>query len=176
LAPPHKKEQEISAFSARAEMVRLALAGEEKMDVCLVEESLPPPSYTIKTLRALSAGRLAGCELFFVIGSDSLFDLLTWHDYEEILATVHLLVAARQGDAGADVAGMAQRLGYAIDGDPIAGDRWHCPGKKDIFFLPGYVPAVSSTALRAALKRGEECPLLPPAVAAWLRERRLYEK
>ena len=169
LAPPHKSGREISAFSVRVEMIRLALAGEEKMDVCLVEKELPPPSYTIKTLRYLSTGRLAGSELFFVIGSDSLFDLPTWHDYEEILATVHLLVAARQGEAETDLAGMAQRLGYRTEGD-----RWHCPGKKDIFFLPGYVPAVSSTALRAALRRGEDCPLLPPTVAAWLKERRLY--
>ena len=169
LSPPHKKMREISDFPARAEMVRLAVAGEEKMDICLVEESLPPPSYTIKTLRHLATGCLAGHELFFVIGSDSLFDLPTWQDYEEILATVHLLVAAREGYANLDI--MARRLGYRIDGD-----RWHSPGKKNIFFLSGHVPTVSSSALRAALKRGEDCPLLPPAVAAWLRARRLYEK
>jgi len=169
LVPPHKEGRKISAFSARAEMVRLATSGEERMAVCRVEEELPPPSYTIKTLRHLASGSLGGCQLFFVIGSDSLFDLPTWHNYEEILATVHILVAVRQGCIETDLASMAERLGYQNDGD-----RWYRPGKKDIFFLSGYVPAVSSSALRAALRRGEECPLLPPAVAAWLKERRLY--
>ena len=166
-APPHKERRKISDFQTRVEMVRLALAGEEKMDICLAEERLPPPSYTIKTLRYLAQGCLAGCQLFFVIGSDSLFYLPTWRDHEEILATVHLLVAARRGCG--ELAVMARRLGYQIDGT-----RWWSPGKKDIFFLPGDVPTVSSSALRAALRRGEECPLLPPAVAAWLKERRLY--
>ena len=148
-------------------MVRLALASEEKMDICLVEKDLPPPSYTIKTLRHLATGCLSGCRLFFVIGSDSLFDLPNWHDHEEILTTAHLLVAARPGCG--DLATMAQRLGYQIDGD-----RWWRSGKKDIVLLSGHVPVVSSSALRTTLRHGQESPLLPLAVAAWLRQRRLY--
>ena len=167
LVPPHKEGGAISDFQIRAEMVRLALAGEEKMGLCLLEKELPPPSYTIKTLRHLTQGCLSGCELFFVIGSDSLLDLPVWRDHEEILTIVHLLVAARRGCG--DLTTMVRRLGYHIDGD-----RCWRPGKKDIFFLSGDVPAVSSSSLRAALGRGEECPLLPPAVASWLKERRLY--
>jgi nicotinate-nucleotide adenylyltransferase len=165
-APPHKEGRKITDFAARVEMLRLATIGEEKMAVCLLEEHLPPPSYTSKTLRHLQE-RFAGCELSFVIGSDSFFDLPSWHDYEEIIATAHLLVAARRGCA--DLSIMAGRLGYQI-----MGDRWQRPGKKDIFILSGQVAAVSSSDLRAALRRGEECPLLPPAVADRLRERRLY--
>lgn len=168
-APPHKTEREISDFQARAEMLKLALADEDKMDICLVEKELPLPSYTITTLRHLTVGYLSGCQVFFVIGSDSLFDLPTWRGYEDILATVHLLVARRPGCG--DLTAMVQRLGYHIDGD-----RCWRSGKKDIFFLSGEVPAVSSSALRAALRRGEECSLLPPTVAAWLQRRRLYEK
>jgi len=165
-APPHKEDREITDFLARVEMLKLAIVGEEKMAVCLLEEQLPPPSYTSKTLRHLQE-RFPDRELSFVIGSDSLFDLPDWHDYEEVLATAHLVVAARHGCA--DLSVMATRLGYRI-----MGDRWQRPGKKDIFFLSGQVDGVSSSALRAALRRGEDCPLLPPAVAAWLKERRLY--
>jgi nicotinate-nucleotide adenylyltransferase len=172
-APPHKEGRMITDFQERVEMVRIALVGEEKMTVCLVEEQLPPPSYTIKTLRHLAAGDLADGEIFFIIGADSLLDLPNWRDYEEILATTHIIVAARRGCGDlAAMAGMARRLGYRLtDG------RWLCPGKKEIFFLSGQLPTISSSALRALLQRGrveEAAAFLPVGLAAWLRERRLY--
>ena len=73
--PPHKQSSEITPGKARAEMVEFAIAGCPGMSVSDLELKRAGKSYTVDTLEALHAEDPSR-ELYFLIGADSLHDLL----------------------------------------------------------------------------------------------------
>ncbi len=83
--PPHKQGQEISPAEIRLELVRAAIQGEPGFELSRVDLDRPGPHYSIDTVSLLRA-QYPGAELFFLIGSDSLHDLPTWHTPQEFVA------------------------------------------------------------------------------------------
>jgi nicotinate-nucleotide adenylyltransferase len=68
----------------------------ERVRVEPIEASLPPPSYSIRTLEALSE-RHPEAVLRLVIGADALPGLPLWHRSEEIQARFSPIVVGRDG-------------------------------------------------------------------------------
>ena len=66
--------------------------------------------YSADMLRALST-RYADHDLVFIMGSDSLLQLETWHEPEEILSLCSLAVAPRPGDSPEAIAAATARWG-----------------------------------------------------------------
>jgi nicotinate-nucleotide adenylyltransferase len=62
-----------------------------------VEAGLPTPSYSLNTIQALKREFGAGHEWFFLIGADNWAIFPTWHQPEEVLRQVTLLVYPRSG-------------------------------------------------------------------------------
>ena len=108
-APPHKGLGERTPAAVRLEMASLAIDDDLRFTVSGVEIERGLV-YTADTLRALSA-RYAGHDLVFIMGSDSLLQLETWHEPEELLALCSLAVAPRPGDAPEAIAAAAARWG-----------------------------------------------------------------
>ena len=86
------------------------------------------------------ATRYADHDLVFIMGSDSLLQLETWHEPEELLSLCSLAVAPRPGDSPEAIAAAAARWGdYQVDaagraaagrlvvGHPCAGRRGAAP-------------------------------------------------
>jgi nicotinate-nucleotide adenylyltransferase len=94
--PPHKLDQEISAFDRRSDMIQLAIAGHRAFRVDELEKGRPGPSFTADTLAELQQSD-PDAELSLIIGSDCLPDLPTWHDPVRIVKQASLLVTARPG-------------------------------------------------------------------------------
>jgi nicotinate-nucleotide adenylyltransferase len=92
--PPHKRHAEITHPEARVEMLQLAIGGNESFHVSHLELERGDVSYTIDTLRALSAEDPTR-ELFLMLGADSLNDLPHWRSPEEICRLALPLVARR---------------------------------------------------------------------------------
>ena len=92
--PPHKREQALTPFGQRVEMLALALSGNPAFRIDELEKDRTGPSYTVDTLAQLQAQR-PGDELCFIIGSDSLHDLPGWYQPRRILELATLLVVAR---------------------------------------------------------------------------------
>lgn len=63
--------------------------------MCDVEAERDEPSYTVDTVRILQ-DRYADTDFNFLIGSDSLRDLPTWHGSQELTERIHFLVAVRR--------------------------------------------------------------------------------
>lgn len=111
--PPHKK-REITDVVHRAEMVRLAVNLDSRFAFSDMDLRGDRPSYTSELLTLLGDS-LAGTELFFLIGADSLATFSTWHDPEVILEKAVLGVAERPGSTIDDsvrtsVDGLATRI------------------------------------------------------------------
>jgi nicotinate-nucleotide adenylyltransferase len=113
-APPHKGLGERTPAAVRLEMASLAVDDDLRFTASGVEIERGVV-YTADTLRALSA-RYADHDLVFIMGSDSLLQLETWHAPEELLTLCSLAVAPRPGDPQEAIAAAAARWG----GDQVA--------------------------------------------------------
>jgi nicotinate-nucleotide adenylyltransferase len=169
--PPHKSSAPLAAFCDRLAMVRLAIEGEARFSCSDIEQKLPAPSYTVETLRAVEETAGSGTHLFFLIGSDAVMDLLSWHLYDEILRRISLIVVRRRDESGARVDGFLCRLGYSK-----VGETWSRPGGyREIFVLQRIPDNYSSTAIRERIAAGvKPHGEVPPAVLAYIEEHGLY--
>jgi nicotinate-nucleotide adenylyltransferase len=98
-----------TSAEVRLEMASLAIDDDLRFTVSgiEIEQSLV---YSADMLRALST-RYADHDLVFIMGSDSLLQLETWHQPEEILSLCSLAVAPRPGDSPEAIAAAAARWG-----------------------------------------------------------------
>jgi nicotinate-nucleotide adenylyltransferase len=95
---PWQKARVLAPAAQRAEMVRLAIAGEPRfrLEACELERS--GASYTIDTVLELQQ-REPAAKWFLVLGQDQLARLHTWHRWRELVERVTLAVANRAGEA-----------------------------------------------------------------------------
>jgi nicotinate-nucleotide adenylyltransferase len=87
-----------TAAAVRLEMVRAAIAGDDRFQADGLELRRTGPSYTVDTLRELR-DRHPGAELFFITGADNLADLPRWREPDEIARLATLAVVSRAGDS-----------------------------------------------------------------------------
>lgn len=157
--PPHKRGVERTAASHRLEMVRLAIAGNPAFEVSDIETKRSGPSYSVETLTEIKAQR-PDDDLFFLIGSDSLADLPTWREPEEIARLASIVVVNRPGVDDPGLAGFLPDLGphaqplQTVDIPPIG---------------------VASRVLRERLAEGRSVRYqIPRAVEAYIEAHKLY--
>jgi nicotinate-nucleotide adenylyltransferase len=154
-SPPHKSRTVGASRRHRLAMLRLAVSRRRGCAVYTGELNRHGPSYSIDTIRALKR-RHRDADLHFIIGSDNLREIRTWHRYREILANVVLCVAHRPGHS--------LRRPAELRGARIA-----------VFPSPEW--NVSSSLIRGYLARGFSCTgLLPDAVRAYIGRNRLYDR
>ena len=129
---PLKKKEDLMKDEDRLKMVELAVEGDSRLKVSDIEMSLPLPSYTINTLRALTS-QYPDDQFVFICGMDSLQGMHRWREYQAILDGYELLVFPRKGYDG--------------------GELIHHPHVK---VLETPVIEVSSTFIRNSMKVGKD--------------------
>lgn len=175
--PPHKDATHASG-ALRAEMLELAIAGEPGLGVDRSELEREGPSWTIDTLRLLRARQGPHRPIAWVVGGDSLLRLDTWMQWRELFSHGHVLAVARPGspldeDSIAGLApAVARQTGFRRR--PAAALAETPAGGFAVLDLPALRPE-SSTEVRSRIASGGDWePMLPPAVAGFIRDRRLY--
>ena len=96
--PPHKGDTHADA-EQRATMLELAVAGEAGLQVDRRELRRRGPSWTLDTLLELRSEVGPRAPLVWLIGSDSLLQLDTWHRWRELFDHAHILAVQRPGSA-----------------------------------------------------------------------------
>ena len=169
--PPHKPEGLVASDDDRLAMLRLAVADRPGLELCTWEVDRGGRHYTIDTLRALRGAR--GWDPVFVVGMDALADLASWREPDRLLAEFDLVAVDRPGrtveEAAARIAGLGATRVRAWDGSADVGRGGR------VFHL-GIPPRdVSASEIRRRCAAGEPLDdLVPPAVARYIRERKLY--
>jgi nicotinate-nucleotide adenylyltransferase len=157
---PHKARGPVLEGPRRLELLRVAFAGLDRIEVDDLELRRRTVSYTVETLRAFQA-RHPQDELGFIIGADSLPDLPGWRDAGELGRLATFLVAVRPGSEAASTLSAT----------------WRIPGLR-LEAVPTTPIGISSTQVRSRIARG--LPLagfVPDAVAerlaaaGWYRDR-----
>ena len=95
--PPHKRSGDLAAADHRLAMTRLAVADEPGFEVSDVELQREGPSYTIDTVESFRRTLGSEAELHWIIGSDSLPELPTWHRVDELVDLCAIVTATRPG-------------------------------------------------------------------------------
>jgi len=95
--PPHKLSNDISPVDHRLAMVKLAIASNPYFAVSRVDIDRFGPCYTVDTIELLRAEWGPDIELYFIMGSDSLADILTWYRPERLIRLCSLAVVERPG-------------------------------------------------------------------------------
>ncbi len=143
----HPFDKQLAPFSDRARMCELLAAPFTRVRVDRVEEELGGDSYTLRTVKALQA-RHAEHRYALVIGADLVAERERWHGWPELKQLVDFIVVGRQGTPAATGAVAEVQL-----------------------------PAISSTAVRQRIARGEPVDaIVPSAVVDYIRERGLYHE
>lgn len=94
--PPHKQGNVHTSVEHRLEMVRLSVEGNSGFTISRVDVERPGPHYSIDMLAVLQQEDREA-QLHFIIGSDSLRDLPTWHEPAKLTGLVRLVVMPRPG-------------------------------------------------------------------------------
>src|SRR5688572_21772618 len=76
--PAHALDKRLAPFEDRVEMCELALGWLPGVEVSRIEQSLPLPSRTLYTLKALKSAH-PDWSLRLVIGADVLLETQKWH-------------------------------------------------------------------------------------------------
>lgn len=93
---PLKASADLLHEHLRLQMLELAIAGKERMKASTIEFELPKPSYTLRTLQALTK-QYPHHAFTLLIGSDNMQIFDQWKDYRTILHTYAVLVYPRKG-------------------------------------------------------------------------------
>ena len=94
--PPHKQNSLLAHCEDRIEMLRLALASHDKLEVSLNECERGGISYTVDTVNDLIAQHPKD-HFSLILGPDALADLPSWKKPQEILSAVTILAIERRG-------------------------------------------------------------------------------
>ncbi|HOY30835.1 MAG TPA: nicotinate (nicotinamide) nucleotide adenylyltransferase [Bacteroidales bacterium] len=93
---PFKSESSLLDDDHRYKMVQLAIKKNIRLKACNIEFSLPKPSYTINTLRALEE-KYPDKKFALIMGSDNLDNFDKWKDYKDIIDHHRIWVYPRHG-------------------------------------------------------------------------------
>ena len=156
--PPHKREGLIEA-GRRMDMVRLALAEEKDFYPSDIELSRNGTIYTVDTLKLLRE-QMPGAEFYYIIGEDTLYDLLNWREPDRVFEMCRFLVCPRPGSLPANRA-------QAIKVELNSRGAW-------FGYLSMKAQELSSTAVRLSLAAQGEADGLHPAVMEYIRVMGLY--
>ena len=95
--PPHKTQEYIAPKEDRFNMVRLAIAGKKNYLISRLEIDRSGYSYAIDTFNELKKEYGSDSELFYIMGMDSINEILTWKKPLELFKICKFIVATRPG-------------------------------------------------------------------------------
>ncbi|WP_218310626.1 nicotinate (nicotinamide) nucleotide adenylyltransferase [Alteromonas antoniana] len=175
--PPHKCVGGIDE-KHRVNMVQAVCKQSALLYPELIELSLPSPSYTVQTLRELRRQH-PKATVYFLIGYDSLYNLPSWHEWQQLTDYCHLTVMRR---TDGNVALSAELTAFIDARREYEPDIMSGKPGGSIYFADTTLHTVSSTALREAIAgttRNETASLakewLEPDVIDYIYKHQLYQ-
>lgn len=153
---PHKTFAELAANDRRLDMLQLAITDFPSFYLDDRELHRPPPSYTFDTATQLFDE--SGTKPRWLIGTDLLPKLHTWHRFDELISIVDFIVMRRAGER--------------FDPAPLH------PHVRSVCHHVIEVPSIpfSSSEIRQRVRTNQPIDqMTPPSVVDYIRAHRLYE-
>lgn len=160
--PYFKKNNNVTPAEQRCEMTELAVHGIEGFVMSTFELERDGETYTAETLEKLH-DKYPETHFYFIIGSDSMYQIETWWKPETIMKLSTLVVAERE---------YPERQRSFSEQIQYLKDRFGA----DIRVLSFDGMDISSTMIRNKVKAGEDIhDLVPPEVENYILTNKLYQ-
>jgi nicotinate-nucleotide adenylyltransferase len=159
--PPHKSQKDLAGKKDRLKMVRLAASKNRKFKVSGIEINRKGYSYAVDTFRKLRKMSGKSAKLYYIMGLDSINDILNWKKPIELFKLCSFIVATRPGTK-------FRTFKRLMKFPPISVNK----GKISLIELN---MKISSSDLREKLKKGKDVSkFVPKKVMAYIESRDLY--
>ncbi len=156
---PHATDED------RLHMIELAIRHHDRFSVSDCELRRPAPSYTLHTVEYFQQEYGDETSLYWLLGADSVNDLLLWHRIEDLIDACHLAVMVRGG---------YEKPTFDRHREALGRERVE-KLRRDVMETPAM--EISSTEVRKRLADGRgTSDLLDPAVQQYIHEHRLYRR
>jgi nicotinate-nucleotide adenylyltransferase len=143
-------------------MTRLAITGDPRLDLSLVEMERPGPSYTVDSLAQLREQLGSDVGLVLIMAADSFAEIETWREPDRLLELAEWGIGPRPGTPLPDRSALRERFGAAA---------------ARIHLLDGPSLDLSSSDIRARVAAGRPIRyLVPRAVEELITARGLYRR
>lgn len=96
--PVHKRSDDFLAYEKRRGLLSHAIKTEAQLRICDAEKELGGLSYTVRTVKYLQE-QFPATNFFLLIGGDSLAELASWRNIDELVKLVEFVVVERPGFA-----------------------------------------------------------------------------
>ena len=156
---PHAGDQD------RLKMTELAIQEDDASSVSDCELRRPAPSYTLDTVRQFQADYGRETSVYWLLGADSVDDLVYWHGIDQLMDVCNLAVMVRGG--------------YETPTFDQYTSLWGVNRIEKLRRNVVQTPAIdiSSTEIRARLATGRDTSeMLAPEVADYIHQHRLYRR
>lgn len=97
LIPWQKEDRKVLQAEHRYNMIIIATSSNPHFEVSRLEIDRKKVSYTIDTLKELRKIYGSQTELYFITGADSILDIITWKNPDEVLEYCIFIAATRPG-------------------------------------------------------------------------------
>ena len=157
--PPHKINNYITSIEHRLAMVRLAIANHPGFVLSRIDVDREGPTFTVDTMRLLHDQFGSNVDMYFIMGMDSLVNILSWRTPAKLIQLCKLAVFARSGFR-ANMNELEKQL----------------PGLRErVVFLSTPTLDVAASELQKRVRDGQSiADCVPKAVAKYIQEHKLY--
>ncbi len=161
--PPHKQQRDLPCPTLRLAIVQRAIAGNPFFEASDLEIHRGGKSYSYDTLRQLKEANPKD-HYFFIIGSDSLAQIGSWHKVRDLMRLCQFIVVERPGE---------KKTTFALLKAMSAEDRHHF----NCLVMDQFPVGVSSREIRNRVRKGLSVKyLLNEPAHTFVREAGLYKK
>lgn len=159
--PPHKPHGALAPAEHRYAMVKLAAAEDPRFTVSRLELEADETTYTVNTLKTLRTMFNPDDALFFIMGADSLVDLVNWRSLHELARLCTFVAAARPGISRNSMAEQIEVLEHSVG------------AVVEVVEMP--LMDISSSDIRRRLALKEDInSLVPETVSSYIARNGLY--
>lgn len=161
--PPHKNIRGIAKKEHRLRMCSLAIKKIPKFKISKIEINRKGYSYAVDTFKKLRRSYGKDSELYYIMGLDSINDILNWKKPLELFKLCKFIIATRPGSK-------LRTFKRIMKFPPVSINR----GKIKLIELN---MKISSTDIRKKIKTGKNIArFVPKAVAEYIPKHNLYRK
>lgn len=165
---PHKTKDLLLDNMDRYDMVKMAIADYEKLQVSDIEFHLSKPNYTVTTLIHLEE-RHPELEFSLIMGEDNLKSLHRWRNFETLIANYTILVYPRIADGEVDETIEKQVI-------RVPQPQGFRELKASIQLVKAPIVELSSSFIRQAIKEGKDVrPMLDKRVWEYIEKLQFYQ-
>jgi len=159
--PPHKTPDEVIDKEHRFKMVKLAISGMKEFTASRIELDRPGYSYAVDTFSALKRKYGKSAKLFYIMGLDSIAEILEWRKPLELFKLCEFIVGTRPGTR-------IRTFKRLVKFPPLQKevDKIHLMELKE---------NISASEVRSRLKAGKSVSrLLPKVVLNYIKRKEFY--